>query len=102
MENTMKDMEQAIRDVICRVYCADFKGKIDVDEIWDDVNPCLGCNPPKEDAMFRGYRVRFGSGNDAIELYTEQSDLLKFVEKELRQRALHSVKYYKIVKDENC
>lgn len=74
-------LEAAIRELICKVYGFAYIGKLKVAEL-----------------EYGGYEVNITLGIEDQPLHIsaqlEWEDFLKFIEKELRSRHLHSAKYY--------
>lgn len=81
----MKELEQAILELIRRIYCKEYIGRIKVIETFDN-NEHLG------------YRLELGLNKDerplSIAFEGSEKEFLSFIEKELKTRNLDAVEYF--------
>ena len=88
---TVRELEQAIRDIITNLYCVTYTGKLNVVETFDN-------SFPGDAPIHLGYIVKIGLNKDErpIELAMEGSDvsLLSYIKKELKERSFHRTKYF--------
>lgn len=78
---TILELEQAIRDIICKIYCKLYIGKLEVVEIKNS-----------------GYMMRLYLNTDSqpicVAANLNKEDFLVFIEQQLRDMHLHHDHYY--------
>lgn len=83
-KKTMEDLEQAVRDIVRKVYCREYVGKLEVSELKDG-NEVIG------------YHLTLGLNNIdkpvTINIEGDKCTFLCGIEQELRKRHLHYSTY---------
>lgn len=89
---TLADLEQAVLNLICKIYCKEYIGHIDVIETLTSENKHLG------------YMLKLGLNNKekpfTISCEGNPEQFLNFVEKELRRSNFNGVDFFKGIKYE--
>lgn len=87
---TTQDIEQAIRDLIKELYCAEYQGVLKVRETTYEF--------PGEEPEHIGYRVDIGLNKDekplSIACQGSAEEFIQFIKKELMERSLIRTKYF--------
>lgn len=97
---TIHDIEQAILDLIIRLYCKRYEGVIKVSEIVYKF--------PGEEPEHIGYRVDLGLNKDekplSIACDGSAEQFLERIEQELKERSLVRTKYFTAIQlyDQEC
>ena len=105
---TTQDIEIAIREIIRRVYCSEYCGKLSIEMI----SKCCksDCCSESEDCCNYGFKISIYLNKDEYPLTLafdgNLEEFLKFICKELKNRKLHYTKYYygyQVIKEkEDC
>lgn len=77
---TIQDIEQAIRDIIRELYCAEYNGRLEVKKWSLGYTLTLGLNNPERPIYIMGEGT--------------PEDFLKLIEKELRAKRLNYTEYF--------
>lgn len=92
----MKDLEVAIREIIKRLYCAEYCGCIKVVEIKDCIRD--ECCPTYDKTKVIGYELILGLHTPEkplrIAISGTKEEFIKYIAKELKSRKLNIVKYF--------
>lgn len=86
---TKKELEQAILELICRIYCKKYIGRLKVEDIFSSF--------PYE-VKHIGYTLKMDLNKDeapyVLSKEGDEKDFLEFIEKELRNASLVSTDYF--------
>lgn len=87
---TTQDIEQAIADMITKIYCKKYQGLLRVTETFETF--------PGEEPEHLGYKLSLGLNKDEKPLTIagqgSAEEFLRFIEKELRERRLDRIEYF--------
>lgn len=95
---TIHDIEQAIRDLIIKIYCKEYQGVLKVHETTYKF--------PGSEPEHIGYRLDLGLNKDekplSIACDGTAEQFLQFIEKELKERSLIRTKYFTAIQLYDC
>lgn len=95
---TTLDIEQAIRDLIKRIYCREYQGRLKVYETTYKF--------PGEEPIHVGYRMDLGLNKDekplSIACDGTAEEFIEFIENELKSRSLARTKYFTAIQLYDC
>jgi hypothetical protein len=82
---TIQELEQVILDIISKIYCKKFTGKMEIIPIGNDLGYTLKLELNKSDKPF------------SVSIEGSQETFLKQVEEELRLARLNTVEYFEAI-----